>query len=99
MSRSYKKHPVFTSRLSTVSLSKKWANKKARRSRILANGNYYRKLYEQWAIQDYRDYMSKPQAEDRYNRIYSIHNTRYRPRYVTKKEYMDKYYNHDYKWK
>ena len=73
MSRSYKKHPVYTSKRSTVGLSKKWANKKVRRAKMLSSGNYYRRLYEQWAIRDYRDWLTENGANARYNKIYSIH--------------------------
>ena len=105
VSRSYKKHPVYTSKLSTIKYIKRQANKKARRAKHLDDGNYYRKLYEQWMIRDWRDYMTPRSASVEYQYVTNPNTpVRYPPRWYcihnySEKQYMDKIYKSLYKRK
>jgi hypothetical protein len=55
MSRSFKKTPICKDCTGTKCLqwSKRQANKKVRRTRSLASGKAYRKVYDSWNIHDY----------------------------------------------
>lgn len=58
MSRSYKKHPIAKSGDGTYrAIAKKYANKKVRRcdDELPTKGNYYRRLYPQWDVCEYRN--------------------------------------------
>jgi hypothetical protein len=55
MSRSYKHVAGYTDHNVSTWIRKRWASKFIRRHTFeLINGNMYRKLYETWAICDYR---------------------------------------------
>ena len=63
MSRSYKKHPIYTDQWAGKKLGKKWANRKCRKHKDdIANGKQYRKLYESWNIYDYQSYWTEQEA-------------------------------------
>ncbi len=55
MSRSYKRTPVCQDGYGTKSLQwyKRYANKKVRRTKEIAKGKAYRKVYETWIFRDY----------------------------------------------
>lgn len=57
MSRSYRK-PV--AKETNKKFFKRVANKKVRRSKIISNNKWYKKLYCSWNISDYRFYNEKP---------------------------------------
>ena len=55
MSRSYKKHPSWSSDGSAWKrYSKRQASKAVRRSTIVADGRFYKKLYNSYDIVDYK---------------------------------------------
>ena len=55
MSRSYKHIACFTDHNCGTWQRKRWASKAIRRQILaLTNGNMYKKMYETWAICDYR---------------------------------------------
>lgn len=54
MSRSYKKHPVYTDGKNGRAIPKHFANKAVRKYKYkLANGKAYKKLFCSWDIHDY----------------------------------------------
>ena len=54
MSRSYKKHPIITDHSKITRYKKREASKKVRRTKDIAKGNTYRKIYDPWNICDYK---------------------------------------------
>lgn len=56
MSRSYKKTPIVKDNIKTRKYYKRQANKLIRRSPLVFDGNYYRKIYNSWDIYDYVNY-------------------------------------------
>lgn len=52
MSRSYKKNPISKDGGSRKTYSKRLANKAVRRSKIIGDGKWYKKLYCSWNISD-----------------------------------------------
>lgn len=63
MSRSYKKHPVYSSQWGNKKFTKKQANRKVRHSEDIPNGKQYRKFYESWNIIDHHSYQTKEDAK------------------------------------
>lgn len=53
MSRSYKKHPVYTDGRNGQKKSKRYANKKVRHSKNVPNGKYYKRYFCSYDIHDY----------------------------------------------
>ena len=84
MSRSYKKTPVCKD--SPSKSSKRFANKKVRRTLDIPNGGSYKKCYESWDISDWACIWTKEDAIRDWNRKAASLNRQ--SRYETLEEYL-----------
>ena len=62
MSRSYKKHPIYTDRARGAKYWKRQANRRVRHYKGTLENNHYRKLYCSWEIHDWISRWSKAEA-------------------------------------
>jgi len=95
MSRSYKKHPVYSDHWEGKKFTKKWANRKIRHSKDIPNGKQYHKFYESWNIADYHCYWTKKDAKI----WFRLHGHLWSKRYKDEDEYVKKVWFPCYKRK
>lgn len=78
MSRSYKKHEVYTDGRNGQVVSKRFANKAVRRYKnYLSNGKAYKKLYCSWEIHDHIWRWTWKDAKEEWEREDSIYHQLY----------------------
>ena len=98
MSRSYKKHPIYSDQWAGKKLGKKWANRKVRQDTCdeVAKGKRYRKVYESWNIADYHSYQTEQEARE----WYRLHKDEHRlSKYKNEDDYIKKVWFPCYKRK
>ena len=100
MSRSYKKHPVYTDYIrGSTHWQKTYANRMVRRFKHdIANGKAYRKIYNPWNIHDWKEYMTELSARKWFRRNYSDMRCKYQHP-VTEYYYINKNYKKYFKRK
>ena len=85
MSRSYKKHPIFSDGCADKKTAKRRANKKIRSTNEILDGKQYRKISESWNIADYRFHWTETEARNWYRNNPHLHS-----QYKNENEYIKK---------
>ena len=102
MSRSYKKHPIYTDRARGAKYWKRQANRKVRHYKDRVLHNDYKRLYCSWEIHDWVSRWDRAEAiKDYYTHIYFCLGKPYAiwDDYETEQHFLNRYWAKYYKRK